>query len=81
LAIEVAQSLTGDDVVRILARITRERNQTPLRIQADNGLEFVSLVLDKWAYENNVTLDFLEQENQLINHLLNHLTEVSVMNA
>lgn len=51
LAIEVAQSLTGDDVVRILARITRKRNQTPLRIQADNGSEFVSLVLDKWAYE------------------------------
>ena len=45
-------------MVRILARITRERNQTPRRIQADNGPEFVSLVLDKWAYENNVTLDF-----------------------
>ena len=58
LAIEVAQSLTGDDVVRVLTRITRERNQTPHRIQADNGPEFVSLVLDKWAYENNVTLDF-----------------------
>jgi putative transposase len=24
----------------------------------DNGLEFIGKVLDKWAYENNVTLDF-----------------------
>lgn len=58
LAIEVAQSLTGDNVVRVLTKITHERNQTPLRIQADNGPEFVSLILDKCAYENNVTLDF-----------------------
>ena len=58
LAIEVAQSLTGDDVVRVLANIAKERHQYPLRAQADNGPEFVSLVLDKWAYENGVTLDF-----------------------
>lgn len=58
LAIEVAQSLTGDDVVRVLTNIAKERRQYPLRTQADNGPEFVSLVLDKWAYENGVTLDF-----------------------
>jgi putative transposase len=51
LAIEVAQSLTGDDVVRVLTKITRERNQTPLRIQAYICSEFVSLVNDKWAYK------------------------------
>jgi putative transposase len=32
-------------------------NQHPQRIQADNRPEFVSLVLDKWAYENGVVLD------------------------
>ena len=58
LAIEVAQSLTGDDVVRVLANSAKERHQYPLRAQADNGPEFVSLALDKWAYENGVTLDF-----------------------
>jgi len=58
LAIEVAQSLTGDDVVRVLTNIAKERRQYPLRIQTDNGPEFVSLALDKWAYENGVTLDF-----------------------
>lgn len=58
LAIEVAQSLTGDDVVRVLTNIAKERRQYPLRTQADNGPEFVSLALDKWAYENGVTLDF-----------------------
>ncbi len=58
VAIEVAQSLTGDDVVRVLTNIAKERHQYPLRVQADNGPEFVSLALDKWAYENGVTLDF-----------------------
>jgi putative transposase len=58
LAIEVAQSPTGDDVVRVLTNIAKERRQYPLRTQADNGPEFVSLALDNWAYENGVTLDF-----------------------
>jgi len=30
----------------------------PGRIQVDNGDEFISKVLDKWAYENKVVLDF-----------------------
>ena len=30
----------------------------PERIQVDNGSEFVSKVLDLWAYDNRVTLDF-----------------------
>lgn len=58
LAIEVAQSLTGDDVVRVLTNIAKDRHQYPLRARADNGPEFISLALDKWAYENGVTLDF-----------------------
>jgi putative transposase len=58
LVIEVDQSLTGEDVVRVLTKIARERNQYPQRIQADNGPEFVSLALDRWAYESGVTLDF-----------------------
>ena len=58
LAIEVAQSLTGEDVVRVLTRIGQDRGEYPSRTQADNGPEFVSLVLDKWAYESGVTLDF-----------------------
>lgn len=28
-----------------------------MRIQADNGPEFILLALDKWAYEQGVTLD------------------------
>ncbi len=30
----------------------------PQRIQVDNGPEFVSLALDKWAYDNGVVMDF-----------------------
>ena len=31
----------------------------PERIQVDNGREFISKVLDRWAYDQHVTLDFL----------------------
>jgi len=30
----------------------------PERIQCDNGSEFISKEVDRWAYENGVTLDF-----------------------
>jgi putative transposase len=57
LAIEVGQSLTGTEVVAVVERLVKGRGK-PDRIQSDNGSEFVSRVLDKWAYENGVTLDF-----------------------
>jgi len=58
LTIEPAQSLTGADVVQILAHLSEQRRGYPPRIQADNSPEFCSLALDKWAYENSVMLDF-----------------------
>ena len=30
----------------------------PKFIKTDNGSEFISKALDKWAYENHVTMDF-----------------------
>ena len=58
LAIQPGQSLKGTDVVRILDELKVYRNIIPKRIQVDNGSEFISKELDRWAYENNVTLDF-----------------------
>ncbi len=57
LAIHVGQSLKGDDVVRVLNAIVRGRGQ-PRTIKTDNGSEFISKVMDKWAYEHGVELDF-----------------------
>ena len=58
LAIELGQSLTGEDVVRALQGIAQQGRALPARIQADNGPEFVSISMDKWAYDNSVVLDF-----------------------
>lgn len=57
LAIPVAQRLTGADVVDAVDRLA-ERRGPPSRIQVDNGSEFISKALDKWAYDNKVELDF-----------------------
>ncbi|WP_413727629.1 IS3 family transposase [Sodalis sp. RH19] len=58
LAIHAGQSLRGEDVVAVLEHLRLMHNRVPLRIQADNGSEFISKVLDRWAYENKVTMDF-----------------------
>ena len=58
LEIEFGQSLKGEDVVRVMERMKLVRGIVPNRIKVDNGSEFISKALDKWAYENNVILDF-----------------------
>ena len=58
LEIEVGQSLKGEDVVRIMERIKLLRGLVPERINVDNGSEFISKAVNKWASENNVTLNF-----------------------
>lgn len=57
LAIDVGQSLKGEDVVRVLTSITQERG-LPSTIKSDNGSELISKVMDKWACERRVELDF-----------------------
>ena len=57
LAIDVGQSLKGEDVVDSLNRICANRG-LPQIIKTDNGSEFISKALDKWAYERAVEIDF-----------------------
>ena len=57
LAIEVGQHIRGGDVVSVLNRIAGVSG-TPQTISVDNGPEFISKELDKWAYEHGVILDF-----------------------
>lgn len=58
LAIKVGQSLKGSDVVAALEELKHQRGIVPVRIQTDNGSEFISKEVDHWAYENNVTMDY-----------------------
>lgn len=58
LEIEIGQSLKGEDVVRVMDRLRLVKGVVPKRIKVDNGSEFISKALDKWAYENAVVLDF-----------------------
>jgi putative transposase len=58
LAIHVDASIRGHDVTAIVSAICAQHGQIPERIQVDNGSEFISRALDKWAYDNDVTLDF-----------------------
>ena len=57
LAIEVGQSLKGEDVVRVLSRISSQR-EVPKTLFCDNGAEFTSQAMDLWAYHAGVRIDF-----------------------
>ena len=57
LDIEVDRHLGGHKVVEVLMRLSRARS-LPRTIRVDNGSEFISKVLDQWAYLNGVELDF-----------------------
>lgn len=58
LAAHVGQSLKGVDVVNVLEELRIMHGIIPKRIQVDNGSEFISKDLDRWAYDNQITLDF-----------------------
>jgi putative transposase len=58
LAIMVGKSLRGSDVVEALEALRCNRGLTPMRIQTDNGSEFISKEMDRWAYENKVIMDY-----------------------
>lgn len=57
LAITVDNALKAADVVATMEHLKATRG-LPRRIRVDNGSEFISHVLDHWAYEHGVMLDF-----------------------
>lgn len=57
LGIRVARRLGSQEVIETLAEVMLVQG-IPEYLRSDNGPEFVSKVLDRWAYERGVTLDF-----------------------
>ena len=57
MAIDVGQRLKGEGVVRLLMAIAYVRG-VPCTNKSDKRSEFISKVMDKWAYERGVELDF-----------------------
>lgn len=55
--IRVGKSIKGIDVVEVMEALKKQNELVPQRIQVDNG-KFISKDFDKWAYENEVTLDY-----------------------
>jgi len=57
LAIEGGQSLKGEDGVGVWNRIRQDRG-VPKMLYCDDGAEFTSQIMDLWAYQNGVQIDF-----------------------
>ena len=57
LALMPRQKIRGIDVVHVLNLITSVKG-TPKRIKVDNGPEFISKEVDKWAYIKGVELEY-----------------------
>jgi putative transposase len=59
LAIEVDFSLTAQRVVRTLERVIEWRG-APQVIRCDNGPEYISDALKRWAQQNNITIEHIQ---------------------
>ena len=57
LAIEADQGIKGEQVVAVLERL-KHTHGLPEVIRVDNGSEFISKAMDRWAYEHGVKLSF-----------------------
>src|SRR5690606_3737474 len=55
LAIDVAGSIRSGRVIEVLSRLISERG-APLSLRSDNGPEFVSKALLKWAARESLNL-------------------------
>jgi len=58
LALEADRALSGDRVAATLDRVARGRGY-PKSIRVDNGTEFYSQAMDRWAYRHGVELAFI----------------------
>lgn len=58
MTIAVGQGLKGTDVVSALEELRLFQQAMPRKIQVDNGSEFISKDVDRWAYEHQVELVF-----------------------
>jgi putative transposase len=69
LCIGVATSIPSTKVIEYLNKIIKIRGK-PSSITLDNGTEFTSKVFDQWAFENNITLDFIQPGKPTQNGLI-----------
>ncbi len=69
LALEPGISMTGTKVAHCLDGIVISRG-SPESITMDNGTEFQSRVMDAWAYQNDVRLDFIRPGKPVENGLI-----------
>lgn len=58
LVLEADVSLTGQRVSRVLDTVARQHGY-PSSIRVDNGSEFYSKAMDRWAYWHRVKLEFI----------------------
>ncbi len=59
LAIEVDTSLPSARVIRVLDRLVWQHG-LPDALRVDNGPEFISTALDRWAFAHGVALHFIQ---------------------
>jgi putative transposase len=59
LAIEVDFSLPSARVIRVLDKLVWQYG-LPESLRVDNGPEFISVAMDRWAFQHGVRLDFIQ---------------------
>lgn len=80
LAIDVADGLRSGRVIEVLSRLISERG-TPLNLRSDNGPEFVSKALLRWATRESLDLALIEHGKPWKNGVHESFTESFATNG
>lgn len=59
VAIEVDYGIQSEGVIRVLERLKSLGRKLPEILVCDNGSEFASNMMDRWAHENDVQIHFI----------------------
>ncbi|MDG5800868.1 DDE-type integrase/transposase/recombinase [Marinilabiliaceae bacterium ANBcel2] len=77
LAIEPAFTLPGERVIQVLKEVISERGK-PYEIRVDNGPEFISKTLQKWAGDNNIKLKYIQPGNPTQNAYIERFNRLNL---
>lgn len=70
----VDHSLRTDDVAETVVRVVWPLDGAGLTRKLDNGSEFAHKVMDRWAYEDGVELDFSPSDTPTDNAMVDAST-------
>ena len=68
----VIQSVCSQRVIRVLNRL-KQQGRSPQKIRVDNGPEFISKRFQKWCFDNQITIHYIQPGKPVQNSIIERI--------